>query len=65
MSRTSRLEHTAPQLVIKYAVTENNFDGSPWPPDGADYWAVVSSVPEHALTIWRHVGIYIGYAAQN
>jgi hypothetical protein len=28
-------------IRIHYEITQDNFDGSPWPPDGADLWVVV------------------------
>ncbi len=40
-------------LIIIYAVTQDNFDGSPWPPDGNDFWSVVRRT--NNFTTWRHV----------
>jgi hypothetical protein len=40
-------------LVITYARTENLFNGEPWPPDGSDFWAVVTRGRGH--TIWRRI----------
>jgi hypothetical protein len=36
-------------LVITYARTENLFNGEPWPPDGSDFWAVVTRGREHTI----------------
>ena len=46
-----------PALAIKYECTEDLADGSPWPPDGDGYWAIVGRIRGHGLTLWRHVGI--------
>jgi hypothetical protein len=40
-------------LIITYAKTENLFNGEPWPPDGSDFWAVVTRSRKH--TIWRRI----------
>jgi hypothetical protein len=40
-------------LVITYAVTEDNFNGTPWMPDGDDFWSVVAR--DHGRTKWRHI----------
>jgi hypothetical protein len=44
---------SAPALTIIHTITQDNFDGSPWPPDGSDLWCVVSRVNGH--TTWRHI----------
>jgi hypothetical protein len=40
-------------LTITYATTQDNFDGQPWPPDGADYWAIVAR--GGGFTRWRRI----------
>jgi hypothetical protein len=40
-------------LVVLYETTENNFDGSSWPPDGNDLWSVVSRA--NGSTTWRRI----------
>jgi hypothetical protein len=42
-------------LVITYAVTEDNFNGTPWVPDGpaSDFWAIVAR--SHGRTKWRRI----------
>lgn len=42
-----------PALQIAYAITDDLPDGQPWPPDGADYWAVVTRA--HGYTCWRRI----------
>lgn len=39
--------------LVTYARTENLFNGEPWPPDGSDFWAVVTR--GHDRTIWRRI----------
>jgi hypothetical protein len=29
-------------VTLIYRTTEDNLDGSPWPPDGGDHWCIVS-----------------------
>jgi hypothetical protein len=43
---------TAP-LIITYAVTDDNFNGSPWMPDGSDFWAIVAR--GRGRTKWRRL----------
>jgi hypothetical protein len=45
----------SPGIVITYARTENLFSGQSWPPDGSDFWAVVTRDRTH--TIWRRIAI--------
>jgi hypothetical protein len=40
-------------LVITYAVTDDNFNGEPWMPDGSDIWAIVTR--GHGRTKWRRI----------
>jgi hypothetical protein len=40
-------------LVISYARTEDNFNGTPWMPDGCDLWSIVKR--ERGRTIWRRI----------
>jgi hypothetical protein len=40
-------------LNLIYQTTEDNLDGSPWPPDGNDYWAVVKRA--NGQTKWRRI----------
>lgn len=42
-----------PRLVVTYAVTEDNFNGTPWMPDGDGFWAVVSRL--RGRTQWRRI----------
>jgi hypothetical protein len=44
-------------LTITYATTQDNFDGQPWPPDGADFWAIVAR--GGGLTRWRRIFLEI------
>jgi hypothetical protein len=57
MTRARINDAGVPALAIRYAVTEDNFNGEPWMPDGADFWALVGRVRGHRLTMWRNVGI--------
>jgi hypothetical protein len=50
-----RDEGESPQLAIYYEATQDNSDGSPWPPDGADFWSVVTRA--NGSTTWRRIGI--------
>jgi hypothetical protein len=40
-------------MIIEYATTDDNFNGSPWMPDGADYCAIVGRDRGH--TKWRRI----------
>jgi hypothetical protein len=40
-------------LVITYAVTQDNFNGTPWMPDGDDFWSVVAR--DRGRTKWRRI----------
>jgi hypothetical protein len=44
---------STPALTIAYTITQDNFDGSPWPPDGSDLWCVISRAG--GFTKWRHI----------
>jgi hypothetical protein len=43
----------SPALSIIYETTADNFDGSPWPPEGSDLWCVVSRAG--GFTRWRRI----------
>jgi hypothetical protein len=45
-----------PHLAIAYAITRDNFDGSPWMPDGSDYWAIVAR--KRGRTKWRRIVLH-------
>ena len=38
-------------ITLIYQTTEDNLDGSPWPPDGGDHWCIVSRA--NGQTKWR------------
>ena len=38
-------------ITVVYQTTEDNLDGSPWPPDGNDHWCVVCRA--NGRTKWR------------
>ena len=38
-------------ITLTYQTTEDNLDGSPWPPDGDDHWCVVDRA--NGRTRWR------------
>jgi hypothetical protein len=40
-------------LVVIHEITEDNLDGSPWPPDGNDLWSVVMRANDR--TKWRRI----------
>lgn len=40
-------------LIITYTVTQDNFNGTPWMPDGDDFWSVVDR--GHGRTKWRRI----------
>jgi hypothetical protein len=42
-------------IVITYTVTIDNFDGSPWMPDGDDFWSIVARTRDR--TKWRRVDL--------
>jgi hypothetical protein len=42
---------TSPALVVLYEITQDNLDGSPWPPCGRDHWSIVKR--ERGHTTWR------------
>jgi hypothetical protein len=44
-------------VIITYAVTDDNFNGMPWMPDGpaSDFWAIVAR--RHGRTKWRRIEI--------
>jgi hypothetical protein len=44
---------SAPAFTIIHTITQDNFDGSPWPPDSADCWTVVSRAG--GFTRWRNI----------
>jgi len=43
----------SPALVVFYETTQDNGDGSPWPPDGKDLWSIVSRA--NGSTRWRRI----------
>ena len=43
------------RLIIIYDTTEDNCDGSPWPPDDDDNWAVVRRM--NGRTKWRRIAL--------
>jgi hypothetical protein len=59
------IDFAPPRLLIVYAVTDDNFNGSPWMPDGSasDFWAVVARANGH--TKWRRVAIAAGEPTNN
>ena len=57
MSEREHDEAAAPAAItikFTYAVTENNFSGEPWPPDGNDYWGQAPGAPR-GFTRWRRI----------
>jgi hypothetical protein len=46
---------TVPQLTVAHAATEDNFNGTPWPPDGNDFWSVVERT--NGTTKWRRIAL--------
>lgn len=50
----------SPALAIIHTETEDNFSGEPWPPDGADYWAIVKR-SHGGFTLWRRVALEISH----
>jgi hypothetical protein len=40
-------------MIITYATTDDNFNGSPWMPDGDAFWSIVTRDRGH--TIWRRI----------
>jgi hypothetical protein len=50
-------------LAVTYARTENLFSGEPWPPDGSDFWAVVTRDRKH--TIWRRITHFPGSSTRR
>jgi hypothetical protein len=46
---------TQHQLTVVHASTEDNFNGTPWPPDGADFWSVVDRA--NGTTKWRRIAL--------
>jgi hypothetical protein len=51
--KTQARADAADALQIAYDLTEDLPNGQPWPPDGADYWAVVAR--GGSLTRWRRI----------
>ena len=49
----------APALIVSYDTTQDNLDGSPWPPDGGDLWSVVKRA--NGSTTWRRVTLSATY----
>jgi hypothetical protein len=47
----------SPALFIIYETTDDNLDGSPWPPDGDGAWAVVKRDRDRAVTTWRRIAL--------
>jgi hypothetical protein len=45
----------SPHLTVVHASTEDNFDGTPWPPDGDDFWSIVGHA--NGVTKWRRVAL--------
>jgi hypothetical protein len=43
----------APTLQVTYGITGDLPDGRPWPPDGADFWSIVTRVC--GFTRWRRI----------
>jgi hypothetical protein len=41
------------EIRFSYAVTVDNFNGEPWPPDGDDLWSIVGRVD--GFTKWRRL----------
>jgi hypothetical protein len=42
-------------ITLIYQTTEDNLDGSPWPPDGNDHWCIVNRA--NGQTKWRLIRI--------
>ena len=40
-------------ITLIYQTTEDNLDGSPWPPDGNDHWCIVDRA--NGRTKWRRI----------
>ena len=51
------------QKTSPYSITEDNLDGSPWPPDGNDDWRMVYRAC--GLTVWRRLSQKILCNAQH
>lgn len=46
---------TQHQLTVIHLSTQDNFNGTPWPPDGGDLWSVVARA--NGVTRWRRVAL--------
>jgi hypothetical protein len=44
-----------PRFSIEYQTTQDNLNGSPWPPDGDDYWCAVART--NGSTRWRRIAL--------
>jgi hypothetical protein len=46
---------TQHRLTIIHADTEDNTNGTPWAPDGGDFWSVVERT--RGVTKWRRIAL--------
>jgi hypothetical protein len=66
VSERQRLPNRRAFTVI-HANTEDNINGAPWPPDGADFWSIVDRT--NGVTRWRRIALMeitrVALAASN